>query len=80
MRVYDYLVKFYDKSGDMALPPAAVITGQPGIGDSPYHLHLTYRYLSAQGRVSGCYMRYASAFLKSSPSSGTMTNQKVSYS
>ena len=80
MRIYDYLVNFYEKTRNQAMPPAAVITGQPGIGDSPYHCHLTYRYLPAQGRVSGCYMRYASAFLKRSPSSGTMTNQKVSYS
>ena len=49
IRIYDFLLDFYNqKAGPMGdsfmskQSPAAVITGQPGIGQSLDHSHLTY--------------------------------------
>ena len=43
IRIYDYLVGYYNEKADpWETTPAVVVTGQPGIGDSLNHSQMTY--------------------------------------
>jgi hypothetical protein len=76
IRIYDFLVNRWQDNDDRQKyerqrAPSVVITGQPGIGKSLQHRHLTYHKSSSQGRVSGSIMHCVGASLKRGQSSGS---------
>jgi hypothetical protein len=74
IRVYKALEDYYDKATKQrGRTPSAVVTGQPGIGESPYFASCTWHSKSRiKAKVFGYIMPLVVASLKENRSSGSM--------